>query len=124
MIFTGIGAKIYNVVIWDIFPKLIRRKLVAQNKYTRFVSALYVLNIVSQALFTLIIPIGLGLGVSYLFVRFASAPQWLYAILVTLGAISGIYSMIKFILSATAGLERLENEQKSKNTTGKNNEKQ
>ena len=96
----------------------------AQNKYTRFVSALYVLNIVSQALFTLIIPIGLGLGVSYLFVRFASAPQWLYAILVTLGAISGIYSMIKFILSATAGLERLENEQKSKNTTGKNNEKQ
>ena len=82
--------------------------------YKKLVSALYVLNIVSQAIFTLIIPIGLGVLVSYLLTRFTSAPSWIWAVLVVLGAMSGLYSMIKFILSAMAGLDRLEKEHNTK----------
>lgn len=82
--------------------------------YKKLVSALYVLNIVSQAIFTLLIPIGLGVLVSYLLTRFTSAPSWIWAVLVVLGAMSGLYSMIKFILSAMAGLDRLEKEHNTK----------
>ena len=82
--------------------------------YKKLVSALYVLNIVSQAIFTLIIPIGLGVLVSYLLTRFTSAPSWIWAVLVVFGAMSGLYSMIKFILSAMAGLDRLEKEHNTK----------
>ena len=78
--------------------------------YRKLVSALYVINIVSQAIVTLLIPIGFGVLCSYLLTRFASAPSWIWAILVTLGAMSGLYSMIKFILSAMSGLDRLERE--------------
>lgn len=78
--------------------------------YRKLVSALYVINIVSQAIVTLLIPIGFGVLCSYLLTRFASTPSWIWAILVTLGAMSGLYSMIKFILSAMSGLDRLERE--------------
>ena len=94
----------------------------AQNKYTRFVSVLYVVNIVAQAIVTLLIPIGTGLLCSYLSVRYLSAPDWIYALLVTVGAMSGLYSMIKFVLAAMSSLERLEKQHKSEKT-GKSNEK-
>ena len=93
--------------------------------YRKLVSALYVLNIVSQAIFTLLIPIGIGALVSFLLVKYASLPPWIWAIFITLGAMTGLYSMIKFILSATAGLERLEKEHNIKEKqekTGNNNE--
>ncbi len=82
--------------------------------YKKLVSSLYVLNIVSQAIFTLAFPIGLGVLISYLLTRFAGAPSWIWAALVVFGALSGLYSMIKFILSAMAGLERLEKEHNTK----------
>ena len=87
--------------------------------YKKFVSALYVVNIVSQAIFTLLIPIGLGALISYLLTEFANVGPWIWAVTIPLGAISGIYSMIKFILSAMAGLDRLEKEHNTKNNTKK-----
>ena len=36
-------------------------------------------------------------------------------LMILLGVAVGIFSMVKFLLSALAGLERLENEQKNKN---------
>ncbi len=89
--------------------------------YKKFVSALYVLNIISQAIITLAIPIALGFLISWLLVTYLSAPTWIYAVFITLGALSGFYSMIKFVLSAMAALERLEKEQKNKKT-GNNND--
>ena len=76
--------------------------------YKKLVSALYVINIVFQAIFTLLTPIALVFGISWLLVSYASAPTWIYAALVTLGALCGFYSMIKFVLSAMAALDRLE----------------
>ena len=93
--------------------------------YRKLVSSLYVLNIVSQAIFTLAFPIGLGVLISYLLTQYASAPSWIWAVLVVFGALSGLYSMIKFILSAMAGLERLEKEHNikdKKEKSGNNDE--
>ena len=86
----------------------------SKSGYRGLVNALYVMNVVSQAIFSLAAPIAVGILISYLTVRFLSAPTWIYAPITVLCAISGICSMIKFILSAMAGLERLEKEQKSK----------
>lgn len=91
-----------------------------KSGFTGFMNAMYALNIISQAIFSLATPIGIGVLASYLLVEFAAAPSWIYAPLTVLGALSGLYSMIKFILSATAGLERLEKEQTQR---GKENER-
>lgn len=86
--------------------------------YKRFVSVLYVLNIVFQAFLTLAAPILLGLLISWLLVTYVSAPDWIYAPITILGVFSGLVSMIKFILSGMASLERLEKERNSKNKKG------
>ncbi len=76
--------------------------------YKRFISALYAINIVFQALFTLAIPIAIFLLFAWLLVSYASWPTWIYVVFIILGVLSGLYSMIKFIISATSALERLE----------------
>ncbi len=88
----------------------------ANKKYVHFIGALYVLNIIWQALFSLVAPIGVAVIISYLLVRYASAPSWIYAPLIVIGALSGLVSMIKFVLSAMEGYERLEREQNSDKT--------
>ena len=82
--------------------------------YKRFVGVLYVLNIVFQAFITLVCPIGLGILVSWLLVKYLTLSPWIYAPFVLLGVASGFYSMIRFVLSAMAAYERLEKEQNSK----------
>ena len=90
--------------------------------YKKLVNALYLINVISQAIITLLIPIGVGFGISFLLVSYAGAPRFLYAIFITLGAISGFYSMIKFIITAMAALDRLEKERsKSENIDKKGN---
>lgn len=92
--------------------------------YKKLVGALYIMNIVSQAIFTLLLPILVGLGISWLLVTYLSAPSFIYVILIMLGVLSGLYSMVRFVLSAMAAYERLEKEQtesKKTNKTGNNN---
>ncbi|MBQ9748451.1 MAG: AtpZ/AtpI family protein [Clostridia bacterium] len=69
------------------------------------------LNIVIQSFFNLLTPIGLSLLISWLLVEKAGAPGWIYALLVFFGVGVGFYSMIRFLLTALAALERLEKEQ-------------
>lgn len=93
--------------------------------YKNFVNALYVLNIVFQSFFNLFLPMMLMFGAGWLLVRFLSAPGWIYAPLIAFGALAGLYSMVKFILTATAGLQRLEKQQaEEKGTNGEKNERQ
>ena len=80
--------------------------------YKRFVGAMYVINIIAQAMFTLLITAALMLAVAWLFVEKCGAPGWLYAVLVTLGIISGFISMIRFVIRASESLERLEKQRK------------
>ena len=77
-----------------------------------FVSALYVMNIVLQCIFTLLTAPSLMLLISWLLVSKLGAPTWIYAVLITLGFIVGIVSMIKFAITASEGLERLEKQRR------------
>ncbi len=84
---------------------------------------MYAVNIIMQAVFTLVIPAGLLLAISFLFVSRLGAPMWIYAIAITLGIIIGLISMVRFVIAASESLERLEKQQ-NKNKTGHNkNEK-
>lgn len=82
--------------------------------YRNLVSALYVLNIIFQAIFTLLIPPALLFFLNLLCVRKLSFPKWTYAISLSVGFIIGIASMIKFAISASEALERLEKQRKNK----------
>ena len=88
-------------------------------------SVMYAINIVAQAIFTLLTPSALMFFIALLCIKKLSAPEWLYAVLIPLGVIAGLVSMVKFVISATAGLERLEKQTKNKDKTEQsNNEKQ
>ena len=82
--------------------------------YGKFVSAMYLLNIIFQSFFNLAAPIGLSILASWLLVEKAGADGWVYAPLVLVGVAIGFVSMIRFILSATRALDRLEEQKKVK----------
>ncbi len=88
--------------------------------YKGLVGALYVLNIVFQAFLTLLTPIGLGVLISWLLVTYAGVGGWIYALLVILGVLSGLVSMVKFVLAASKGYERLEKEQNERKKSKRN----
>jgi hypothetical protein len=79
-----------------------------------FIGALYVMNIVLQCILTLLSPAAFMWLVAWLCISKLAAPVWIYAILIPVGFIMGLISMIKFAISASEGLERLEKQGKSK----------
>ena len=82
--------------------------------YKNLVSSLYVINIVAQAFFTLLIPPAFFFGINYAAVIWLDLPKWTYAISLSIGFILGIISMIKFAITASEALERLEKQRSSK----------
>lgn len=91
--------------------------------YRKFISAMYLLNIIFQSFFDLALPIGATILISWLLVEKAGAHGWIYAPLVVIGVIIGFVSMIRFILSATRALDRLEAQGKQKKGEKTQNEK-
>ena len=81
--------------------------------YKKAISALHVVNIVSQSIFTLLWQIALGVGIGYVAVTYWSAPQWIYIPLILAGVLTGIISMVKFLLAAMNGLDRLEEQHRA-----------
>lgn len=81
--------------------------------YNKLVGALYMLNILMQGIFTLLTPAGLMFLVSWLLVSHAGAPAWLYAVLIPLGVVAGFISMIRFVIRASEGAERLNAQRKN-----------
>ena len=88
--------------------------------YRKLVGALYVMNIVFQSFITLASPIALCFFISWLLERYAGAERWIYAPFLILGVLSGFYSMVKFVIAAMSGYERLESEQAGKGRGSKN----
>ena len=74
------------------------------------ISFVYVLNIIFQALFSLLFSIALLFGIGYLLVEVMGAPEWAYIPCILVGVGTGLVSMVKFILAAMQGLDRLEAE--------------
>ena len=79
--------------------------------HKKFFNAMYVLNIAMQAIFSLLSPIALGALVSWILVSRAGVGEWIYVVLILLGVGSGLVGMVRFVLSAMSGVERLEKEQ-------------
>lgn len=79
--------------------------------HKKIFSVLYVLNIVFGAFFDLVFPVLLMWGLSFALTTYLSLPEWIYVPFILLGVFVGLYSMVRFILSAMAALERLEREQ-------------
>ena len=78
------------------------------------ISFIYVMNIILQSIFSLLFNVAVYFGIGYLLTTLLGVDAWIYIPLILVGFILGIISMIKFIISAMAGLERLENERNGK----------
>ena len=88
-------------------------------------STFYVINIVFQAIFTLLWQIATALIVGWLLVEKIGAPIWVYVPLILVGVLTGLVSMVRFILAAMKSLERIEEQKrKKKKSEDKSNGKQ
>lgn len=74
--------------------------------HKKIFSALELLNILFQAFYTLAMPIGIGALAAFLLTKYALFPSWIWAVLLILGVFIGLYTMIKYILTATGGIDR------------------
>lgn len=83
-----------------------------KSGYRKFVSAVYVINIVLQGFFTLLLPVGLFLLLGWILNAKCGVAEWVFVPLILLGFLFGFVSMIKFILTAMRQLERLEHQHK------------
>ncbi|MBR2466931.1 MAG: AtpZ/AtpI family protein [Clostridia bacterium] len=88
-------------------------------RYGKFVNAVYIINVIVQSFFSLACPMGLGFLSAWLLVEKAGAPAFLYAVLIVLGALVGIYSMIKFIIDTMTAVERLEKQREKRKQESK-----
>ena len=80
--------------------------------HKKFITPAYLINIIAQALFGLLLPIGASLLLSWALVTYLSVGGFIYAILVPLGAVFGLYTMISFIVRASAALETVERQRR------------
>lgn len=87
--------------------------------HKKIFNAVYALNIFFQSALSLVTPTAIAFLIAYLLHEKAGVGGWIYAPLVTLGVLSGLYSMVKFILSASRALEALEKQQREKEETKK-----
>ncbi len=82
------------------------------------ISFIYSLSIIMQALFTLLFSAAAFVGVGYL-LTLAGVGTWVYIPAILLGLGLGMWSMVKFILVAMAGLGRLERANEKRNRRGR-----
>ena len=87
------------------------------------VSFMYALNIVLQSLFSLLFSVAIFVGGAYLLTEYAGLGSWVYIPAVLLGLGLGSVSMVRFILAAMAGLERLEKQKEKDNSLRRGNGK-
>lgn len=78
------------------------------------ISFIYVMNVILQSIFSLLFNVAVYFGIGYFLTSVLGVDAWIYIPLILIGFIIGIISMIKFIISAMAGVERLENERNGK----------
>ena len=72
---------------------------------------MYVFNVAIQAIISLAAPIAVGFGAAWLLVEKLTVGEWIYIPLIIIGVMSGLVSMVRFVISSMAGIERLEKEQ-------------
>lgn len=79
----------------------------------RAFKASYLINMVVQSFWCLLFPIGIALGLGWLMVNKLSWPGWVMAPPLVFAVFIGLYSMCKFLISATQAMDRMD-EQREK----------
>ena len=83
-----------------------------KGRYGRFLSPIYIMNIIFQAFLSLISPAAVMLFAALLLDKYTEVGGWIYAVLITVGVLMGFISMIKFVLRGMAALEAIEKQNK------------
>ena len=78
--------------------------------HKKFFNAMYAFNIVLQGIFSLVAPAALMALIAWLLTSKCGAPDFLFVPFIIIGFILGLISMIRFIIAAMTGIERLEAE--------------
>lgn len=82
----------------------------------------YLMNVIFQAFFSLILQILFSLFLGYLAVEKLGAPRWVYVPIILIGTFVALFSMIKFLMTASKTLEKTEKERKEKELERKNSQ--
>ena len=68
----------------------------------RFMNSMYALNIILQAFWSLLFPIGAGVFFGWLLTERCGMGNYIFVILILLGVFAGLVSMVRFLISALA----------------------
>lgn len=82
--------------------------------YKKFVTPVYILNIIFQSLFNLVTPAALMFFIARYLDSTTEVGGWIYAVLITAGVLFGFFMMISFIIKASAALEAIEKQNSEK----------
>ena len=74
-------------------------------------NAFFLMNVIFQSFFNLLLPVALAFGLGYLLVGKLSLPEWIYVPLIIVGVFAGLFSMVKFLIYTLKSLEKTEKEQ-------------
>lgn len=74
----------------------------------RAFKASYLINMVVQGFWCLLLPIGIALGLGWLMVNKLSWPSWVMVPPLIFAVFMGLFSMCKFLISATTAMDRME----------------
>lgn len=91
-----------------------------KNSYHKLLTPIYVINIVFQAIISLLSPIAIMFFFAWLLVTKLSVGSWIYVVFIMLGVFSGLYSMVVFILGAMRTLDSIEKQNSDKKGGNKN----
>ena len=73
----------------------------------------YLINIVLQGFWCLLFPIGVAFGIGWLMVNKLFWPGWVMVPPLVLATFMGLYSMCKFLISATDAMDRMEKQREA-----------
>ena len=79
----------------------------------------YLINIVLQSFWCLLFPIGIAIGLGWLMVNKLSWPSWVMVPPLILAVFMGLYSMCKFLISATDAMDRMEKQREADKESAK-----
>ena len=79
----------------------------------RIYNAFFLMNVIFQSFFNLLLPVALAFGLGYLLVGKLSVPEWIYVPLMIVGVFAGLFSMVKFLIYTLKTFEKTEEEQNS-----------
>ena len=92
--------------------------------YKKIVNTVYLINIIIQSFVSLLFPIAVAILAAWYLAEQRSVGKWIYVVLILFGVFIGLFSMVKFVLSAMSAFENLEREQAEKAKNQKKSQKE